>query len=187
MGYNPICEQAHKDLNNIMESWNNGGHCTTDEAVMYLLNRAICKDVEMGKYWKEHNEMYHGAVYPKDNSYDMEWKEQNHNAYEMTYEQGKEWVSKMENSDGTAGEHWSMPTTTAVAKQYGIDLMTISPECFYISMNKKYSDGYETAKIYGLQDDVSYYVNRVKEDINDMDTVSLEERLAVEYNLIRKH
>ncbi|MED9948591.1 MAG: hypothetical protein U0J50_10110 [Peptacetobacter hiranonis] len=31
-------------------------------------------------------------------------------------------VSKMENEDGSRGEHWSLEETTSIANQYGINL-----------------------------------------------------------------
>lgn len=37
-------------------------------------------------------------------------------------EQALKAVSKMENEDGSRGEHWSLEETTSIANQYGINL-----------------------------------------------------------------
>lgn len=37
-------------------------------------------------------------------------------------EHARKAVSKMENEDGTRGQHWSLEETTALANQYGIRL-----------------------------------------------------------------
>ena len=51
-------------------------------------------------------------------------------------------VSKMQNEDGTTGEHWDYETTSKLADKYGI---TDKPAFYYV-LNMKYSDYYEPNK-----------------------------------------
>lgn len=52
-------------------------------------------------------------------------------------EHARKAVSKMENEDGTRGQHWSLEETTALANQYGIRLdEKINKYDWYVAMNK---------------------------------------------------
>lgn len=46
-------------------------------------------------------------------------------------------VSKMENEDGSRGEHWSLEETTSIANQYGINLKCRSAKIFQINQKHK--------------------------------------------------
>lgn len=62
-------------------------------------------------------------------------------AYEMEHgprfneEHARKAVMKMENEDGTRGQHWSLEETSALASQYGISL--ISQLCQLLSRLKQ--------------------------------------------------
>lgn len=60
-------------------------------------------------------------------------------------EQAIKAVSKMENEDGTNGEHWSLSDTTRIAGQYGINLNTrkFNKYDWYVALNMVYSDYYK--------------------------------------------
>lgn len=71
-----------------------------------------------------------------------------------------EWVSHMENKDGTVGEHWTYEQTEQVRKQYAPDLNGCD---FYAILNSVYSD-YFNSKL-STED----YINLAKDFINDKD------------------
>lgn len=52
-------------------------------------------------------------------------------------------VSKMENEDGSRGEHWSLEETTSIANQYGINLKgeKYNKYDWYVALNMIRSDG----------------------------------------------
>jgi hypothetical protein len=56
----------------------------------------------------------------------------------MSEETAREWVSKMENTDGTTGAHWTIDATTAVRDKLG--LKHICKYEFWAVMNSLYSD-----------------------------------------------
>lgn len=52
-------------------------------------------------------------------------------------EHARKAVSKMENEDGTRGQHWSLEETTALANQYGIRLdEKINKYDWYVALNR---------------------------------------------------
>jgi hypothetical protein len=58
-------------------------------------------------------------------------------------EHARKAVNKMENEDGTRGQHWSLEETTALANQYGIRLdEKINKYDWYVALNMVYSDYY---------------------------------------------
>lgn len=54
-------------------------------------------------------------------------------------------VAKMENEDGTTGQHWTINDTTTVANQYGISFnpRKYNKYDWYVAMNMVYSDYYK--------------------------------------------
>lgn len=55
----------------------------------------------------------------------------------------KHWMAKLENEDGTKGEHWNREQTAKVFKEHRVDERTknkVSEEDFHITMNMLYSD-----------------------------------------------
>ena len=70
-------------------------------------------------------------------------------AYEMEHgphfneEHARKAVMKMENEDGTRGQHWSLEETSALASQYGISLSgKFNRYDWYVALNMVYSDGF---------------------------------------------
>ena len=71
-------------------------------------------------------------------------------AYEMEHgphfneEHARKAVMKMENEDGTRGQHWSLEETSALASQYGISLSgKFNRYDWYVALNMVYSDYYK--------------------------------------------
>lgn len=57
-------------------------------------------------------------------------------------------VSKMENEDGSRGEHWSLEETTSIANQYGINLKgeKYNKYDWYVALNMIRSDYYRAVQ-----------------------------------------
>lgn len=59
-------------------------------------------------------------------------------------EHARKAVSKMENEDGSRGQHWSIEETTALANQHGIRLDDkFNKYDWYVALNMVYSDYYK--------------------------------------------
>lgn len=92
-----------------------------------------------------------------------------------------EWVNKMENSDGSRGEHFTMEQTERVRKNRGIECDPIE---FWVAMNAMWSDGAATARKYNI-DKIEYWADRAKEFIMDKDAGP--GKMARYYKYIVKH
>lgn len=80
-------------------------------------------------------------------------------------------VSKMQNEDGTMGQHWSLAETTAVASKYGV---SFSPRKYnkydwYVALNMVYSDYYKFVIDTLHTDDVKHFVELAKAWLDDKD------------------
>lgn len=59
-------------------------------------------------------------------------------------EHARKAVSKMENEDGSRGQHWSVEETSALANQYGIRFDSkFNKYDWYVALNMVYSDYYK--------------------------------------------
>ena len=70
------------------------------------------------------------------------------------------WVSKMQNKDGTKGEHWSMEQVANVIKEKGIKYELTD---FYTVLNMMYSDYYNS------RFDTATYIDLAKDWLEDKD------------------
>ena len=93
----------------------------------------------------------------------------------------REWVSKMENEDGTRGPHWTMDQTTKVMEQRGIKE---DPVKFYAVLNMMYSDFCEVAKKVNANS-MDFYAEMAKAFLKDKD-VGAQDKLAAYYEYIVK-
>ena len=85
----------------------------------------------------------------------------------FTRDDAEEWTRRMRNADGSRGEHWSYEQTEQVRKQHGFDC---NPTAFYAAMNMAYSDYYNTAKEFGLNN-ADFYANIAHDFLDDEDAV----------------
>lgn len=76
--------------------------------------------------------------------------------YHLTDELAHNWVSHMENKDGTHGEHWTIEQTNQYADHY-------NKYDWYAVMNMMYSD------YYNPRHDTSDYVEMAKDWLDDKD------------------
>lgn len=79
-------------------------------------------------------------------------------------------VSKMQNEDGSYGEHWSLQETTTIANQYGISLTgKFNKYDWYVAMNMIYSDYYKVIRAITNNDNIKIYIEFAKAWLNDKD------------------
>lgn len=98
----------------------------------------------------------------------------------LTIEDAEEWTHSMRNSDGSRGEHWNYDQTEHVRKQHGYDC---NPTAFYAAMNMAYSDYYNTAQEFGLNNP-DFYAKIAHDFLDDEDAVS--NKIAVYRKYIAK-
>lgn len=69
-------------------------------------------------------------------------------------------VSKMENEDGSRGEHWSLEETTSIANQYGINLKgeKYNKYDWYVALNMIRSDYYRAVVTMTSSDHIKYFI-----------------------------
>ena len=102
----------------------------------------------------------------KDND-DFAWQEidvERHPEH-LSKADAESWVSRMKNSDGTVGAHWTFEQTQDVAKQRNI---TCDPNDFWAVMNMMYSDYCQVAKRQSV-DTPGFYADMAKAFLEDAD------------------
>lgn len=85
---------------------------------------------------------------------------------EIDKEQAEEWTEQMINSDGTKGAHWTMNDAKALKEK--LNLNSIDPIEFYVTLNMMYSDYCSTAKQFGV-DRPEFYAHLAKAFLMDKD------------------
>ena len=80
-------------------------------------------------------------------------------------------VAKMENEDGTTGQHWTINDTTTVANQYGISFnpRKYNKYDWYVAMNMVYSDYYKFITNTLHSNNIKYFVDLAKAWLEDKD------------------
>lgn len=96
----------------------------------------------------------------------------------FTEDDAKAWTAKMENEDGTVGEHWTMEQTGQVAAIAGAHY---EPWIWYAALNMMYSDYYSVAAKYGL-DRPEFYADLAKAFLMDKDAGGPEAKMAGYYH-----
>lgn len=95
----------------------------------------------------------------------------------LTEEMATMWVSHMENTDGTNGEHWALDTTTTIRDKLG--LKHICKYEFWAVMNSLYSDyGKTLAKVNATPE---VYGELARDWIEDDDAVKAKAAAYYEY------
>lgn len=93
----------------------------------------------------------------------------------------KEWVSKMENEDGTRGPHWTMDQVKKVMEQRGI---REEPARFYAALNMMYSDYCEVAKKINANN-MDFFAEMAKAFLKDKDA-GAQDKLTAYYEYVVK-
>lgn len=103
----------------------------------------------------------------------------------LTKEQIKDWMSDLENEDGTTGEHWNEQQIEQVAQKLNIKFEDFSKESFAAAMNIMYSDYCKTLDKYGVNKP-EVYAHLAKDFLEDEDYPGADgnEKLAAYYFLV---
>lgn len=99
---------------------------------------------------------------------------------EFTEDDAKAWTARMENTDGTTGQHWPMEQTTAVMRSRGLQY---DPAVWYAAMNMIYSDYFKTAKKHGVNT-VEFFADMTDAFLDDKDAGAPEEKISAYYHCI---
>ena len=85
-------------------------------------------------------------------------------------EHARKAVSKMENEDGSKGQHWSLEETSALANQYGIRFDDkFNKYDWYVALNMVYSDYYRVIVNMTGSNNAKYFVELAKAWLCDKD------------------
>lgn len=98
----------------------------------------------------------------------------------------EEWMSGLQNEDGTNGPHWNMRQAETVMAQKEIGG---SPLDFWVALNMAYSDYCNVAKKLGMGGNMDFYVYMAEAFLNDKDSIGGggAEKLARYYNSVVQH
>lgn len=98
----------------------------------------------------------------------------------------EEWMSGLQNEDGTTGPHWNMRQSETVMAQKEIGG---SPLAFWVALNIAYSDYCNVAKKLGLGGNMDFYVYMAEAFLNDKDSIGGggAEKLARYYDSVVQH
>ena len=99
---------------------------------------------------------------------------------EFTEDDAKEWTARMENTDDTTVQHWSMEQTTAVMRSRGLHY---DPAVWYAAMNMIYSDYFKTAKKHGVNT-VEFFADMTDAFLDDKDAGTPEEKISAYYHCV---
>lgn len=102
----------------------------------------------------KHSEQMHGGA-----KYD--------HAKHMDRAMAEEWMSMLENEDGTKGPHWTFEQAKTMMQQHNL---SFDPAEFWAVLNAIYSDDVAVAKKHGVNNP-EYFIDRAKSWLNDKDAV----------------
>lgn len=100
--------------------------------------------------------------------------------HDFTEADAHEWTARMENTDGTEGQHWPMEQTTAVMRSRGLHY---DPAVWYAAMNMIYSDYFKTAKKHGVNT-VEFFADMTDAFLDDKDAGAPEEKISAYYHCV---
>lgn len=103
----------------------------------------------------------------------------------LTRHMADEWMSGLQNDDGTTGPHWDLEKAETVRNQKGIDASSLE---FFVTLNMMYSDYCKVAKKLGVNT-VDFYACMAEAFLNDKDAVGGGggEKLAAYYDAVVRH
>lgn len=113
------------------------------------------------------------AIEEAENNTDMSTKDVYIDIYRKAYgntltkDIAEEWVMSMEVTDGSGrinGQKWNFEQTTEVGNSIGIDWGKINKIDWYVVMNMEYAKHYTTAKMYGMEEDPSFFAHIAKDE-----------------------
>lgn len=105
--------------------------------------------------------------------------------HQLTDEDLRAWVSRMENADGSVGAHWTEAQTNSIAQAIDVAFGEVSAAEFWAAMNMMYSDYAPAGLKYGV-DRPEFYADLAKEFLFDKDGPGPSAKLAAYYNAVVK-
>ena len=115
----------------------------------------------------------------------LDCREDEPDAAEFDRETAIQWAEHMQKADGSAGPHWTMEQTTAVAESMGIQAPVVPHWAWGVTMNMMYSDYYPVAVEFGLNRP-EFYAALAKAFLIDKDGPGPERKLMEYYEHIAK-
>ena len=100
---------------------------------------------------------------------------------DFTRADAEAWCAKMVNEDSTAGPHWTMEQTTAVAESVGVVFDQLAPWCWWAAMCMMYSDYCGVASRYGVGT-AEFYADMAKAFLFDRDAGGPRAKMAAYYH-----
>lgn len=95
------------------------------------------------------------------------------------------WLRRMDNADGTIGQHWTEDQTASIAAAIGVTFDHVTAEEFCATMNMTYSDYFPVGVKYGV-DRPEFYADLAKAFLFDKDGPVPSEKLAEYYHKVVK-
>ena len=95
------------------------------------------------------------------------------------------WLQRMDNADGSTGQHWTEDQTASIAAAIGVTFDHVTAEEFCAAMNMMYSDYYPVAVEFGLNRP-EFYAALAKAFLLDKDGPGPERKLMEYYEHIAK-
>lgn len=137
-----------------------------------------------GRYTKDRA----GSDYGEDYGYDYGYDYGDDYGKEMMYlteKDMKHWKQKLENADGTHGEHFKIEKVMPVIQKLNMRFDGYDEKDLFMVMNMLYSDFCEVNKPYIMPDNEPvYYAKLAKAWLDDKDAPSAKEKLALYYYCI---
>ena len=139
---------------------------------------SVPMDDETSKKLANYNSAYNAICQWEEDQGKEQLRESDH-AFSMS--DAKAWTSKMQNSDGTKGAHWTIEQVKQILAQRNL---SIDPISFWATINMIYSDYSQVAKKYNVGNNLDFYVDMAKAFLNDKDAA--QDKLEKYYQYIVK-
>lgn len=143
------------------------------------------RDYGRGGDYRDYDSDYRRGDYDRrdydyrDRDYDM------HQEMKLTKEDMHRWKQKLQNADGTKGEHYDMQQIMHVAEKLGIKMNGFDEKDLCLMVNVLYSDYCRVIKKYvPVEKELMAYVEMAKAFFEDADGPKPEEKLALYYFFI---
>lgn len=108
-----------------------------------------------------------------------------HTSERLTDSELHAWLQRMDNADGSTGQHWTKDQTASIAAAIGVTFDHVTAEEFCAAMNMMYSDYFPVGVKYGV-DRPEFYADLAKAFLFDKDGPAPSEKLAEYYHEVVK-
>ncbi len=161
------CVDAEKKLQMLQEDIKSGMPLTTAMKAEVVHEYEFCKLMRSREFWKTYHTEVLGATYP-----DAEMHSEDHEM-RLSDKELEDWVAGMWHTANGAkhmGAHWNMQQTTAVGKQYGVDMTDLTEMEFWAVLNAMWHDHYRSAVIAEMTGEARFFVELAKDFLFDEDS-----------------